>query len=237
MAVATCGLAASAGLVAGVDLLAGTAGASASGASAVVAATRKAILAETAVRVTSTARSTKTHKVTETAVFDAGRTSSEQRYAASSARVAIRLTPTDAFFSGNKSGLTSMFAMPANDVAKVGSKWVDVKSSETQYKDFSSAVLASIPGDFLPGAAAKHLRLTTATRAGTKDHVLAWTATANGITGTFRLWVPATGHALPVQETERQGTTTQLTTFGHWNEHLVVAAPKRVIAYKSLIGG
>ena len=226
---AACGLAAALGAGAA----GGAAGASTSSAKAVVAAARKAILAESAVRVSSTARSTKTHKVTETAQFDAGRHVSRQRYATTSARVDILLTPTDAFFSGNKAGLTTMFAMPSNDVAKVGTKWVDVTSSEAQYKDFSSAVLSSLPQDFLPGASAKHLRLTTTTQKGAKLDVLTWTAS----TTSFRLTVPATGRALPLEEQEVQGAVTQVTTFGHWNEHIVVHRPRHTIAFATLLHG
>ena len=224
-------------------LFAGTAGAAAAtssgAASAVVAATRSAILSQSAVRVTSTARSTKTDKVTERAVFDAGRRSSMQRYATTSpaARVAILVTPSDVFFSGDRSGLTTLFAMPASDATKVGTRWVDITSHEAQYKDFSSAVLSSLPHVFLPGTAAKNLRLTTTTSHGARIHVLSWTATGTTGTDQYRLWVSATGRSLPLQEVQLQGTTRQLSVFGHWNEHLAVARPKRVVAFSSLLGG
>lgn len=233
-ALTTCGLAAAAALAAGTGV---PAGASPSTLTSVVAATRKAILSSSAVRVTSTARSTTTHKVTETAVFDAGRRWSRQHYATGTAHVDILLTPTHAFFSGNKSGLTTMFAMPSSDVAKVGTKWVDITSSEAQYKDFSSAVLSSLPRDFLPGAGAKHLRLTTTGKGKAALHVLTWSTSANKVTNTYRLEVAAAGRALPVREIEVQGAVRQVTTFGHWNEHLVVRAPRHTIAYTALVGG
>lgn len=240
---ASVALAASAAAVGGAGALSGAAGAanpSAAGtAKAVVAATRAAILSQSAVRVTSTARSTTTHKVTETAVFDAGRHTSRQRYATTSpaARVAILVTPTDVFFSGDRTGLTTLFAMPASDASKVGTRWVDITSHEAQYKDFSTAVLSSLPHVFLPGTTAKHLRLSTTSSHGARVHVLSWTATGTTGTDRYQLWVPVAGRSLPLQEVQLQGTTRQLSVFGHWNERLAVPRPKRTIAFSSLLGG
>lgn len=235
-ALSACGLAVAASGAAGAQVLSGTAGASASKASAVVAATRKAILSQTAVRLTSTSRDASTHKVVETAVFDAGRTSSSQRYRATSARVAILLSPKGAWFTGNSSGLTSLFGMPSNLAAKVGTKWVAVKKSDAQYKDFSSAVLSSLPGHLLPSSSATSVHLRTERRSGKKLDVLAWTDTSSGVKSTYRLEIAGTGRSLPVRETQSTTTSTRVTRFSHWNERIVVRVPRHTIEFTKLTG-
>ena len=236
-ALSACGLAAAASAAVGAGALSGTAGASPAKANQVVTATRKAILSQSAVRLTSTSRNSKTHKVVETAIFDAGRTASSQRYKTPTGHLTILVSPRAAWFGGNKSGLTSLFGVPASLVAKIGTKWVAIPKSEAQYKGLASAVLASLPGEVLPTSTATALHVRTAKHAGKKFHVLTWSDKASGTKTAYRLAVAATGKALPVQETKTAGTFSQVTHFGHWNEHVVVRAPHPTIDFKKLAGG
>lgn len=239
--VTTCGVAIAVSVAAGTGAFAGGAGASSSSAkkagskaATVVASTRKAILAESSVRITSKNTSTSTHKLAETAVFDAGRTTSIQRYNTKSDHVEIRLTAKSAWFSGNKAGLSAMFNMPAKVVKKVGSKWVAIPKSAAQYKDFSSAVLTALPNDFLPSASAKSLHLSTRTKAGKQLDVLSWTVKSSGSKGSYHLLVAAKGRKLPIRETEVAGKNRMVSAFSHWNEHLVVRTPRHTIDFSKL---
>lgn len=234
VALSACGVAAAASVAAGTGVLSGAAAASPTTANKLVNATHKAILSQSAVRLTSTSRNAKTHKVVEKAIYDAGRTSSSQRYTTTSGRLTILVSPKAVWFGGNKFGLTSLFGMPSSLVAKLGSKWVAVPKSEAQYKGLASAVLSSVPGEVLPSKSATSLHIRTAKDAGAKVHVLTWTDTANGTKTAFRLDVAAKGKALPVRETKSAGGFFQVTQFGHWNEHVVVKAPKHTIDFKKL---
>lgn len=236
LALSACGVAAAASAAVGTGALSGAASASPTKPSKVVAATRKAILSQSAVRLTSTSRSAKTHKVVETAVFDAGRTSSSQRYRTPKGRLTILVSPEAVWFGGSKAALTSLFGMPSKLVAKVGKKWVAIPKSEAQYKSLSTAVLSSVPGELLPSSSASSLHLRSGKDGHRRVHVLTWTDSSKGTKATYRLDVAAKGKALPVRETESVGGYQQVTHFGHWNEHVVVRAPRHTIDFKKLTG-
>jgi hypothetical protein len=229
-----------AGALAGAAAFSGAASAAprkqAGTAKAVVVAVRKAILSQSAVRLSSTSRSATTHKILETAVFDAGRTSSSQRYRTTTGRLSILVSPTAAWFTGNAAGLTSLFGVPPSLVGKIGRKWVMIGRSQVQYKDLAAAVLSSVPSQVLPSASAKGLRLSSSTDAGAHVRVLTWTDASSGTRAAYRLIVAGMGRALPILETETTSTATLVTSFGHWNEHVVVTAPHPTINFSVLAG-
>jgi len=226
------------GIAAAGTVIAGTlgsaAGASTSRVDALVRSTRAAILSEKGVRLSSSSIDLLTHKVSETAIFDAGQNSSEQSYQTPTARLEIRVNTNGAYFSGNKVGLTSLLSVPANDVNKIGTKWVAITSKESQYKDFSSSDLATVPSDVLPSVSSeKTARLSTTSGRGKLD-VLSWSITSNKEKEAFRLEIATGGRLLPVEETQTAGNVRQVTTFSHWGERVVVKTPTNTISFASL---
>lgn len=211
-----------------------TAGASPSVRSLVQAA-RKAILSHHSVRIVSTGKDRSSRKRTGTWVIDAGLHASKQRGVAGAARVGIRLTPSYAYFSGNRDGLTTVFSMPADDLGRVGTKWVAIKRSEAQYKGFSSSVITSLPGQILPTASeTKHVRLRTTRHGGQQLYVLTWSTTVGSQKVPVTLELPAAGATLPVSETKVLGSTVERSVFSHWDERLVVRPPAHTVAFSSL---
>lgn len=230
-------LAATAGLGAG--LASPPAGASTAHRSAevrkILHAARAAILSRSAVRVVSVGHNTSTHKQTSRTVADAGKHWGRQVLSAGSVKARILVTPKFAFFSGNKTGLTTVFGMPADDLARVGSRWVSISKSEPQYKGFNSTAIEALPDLILPTAkAASSVGVRKAHDRGHLVHVLVWKTTVHGATVHVTLEVDAKGPALPVVETERAGSNEQRSVFSHWNEHVRLRPPKHPVPYKSL---
>ena len=96
---------------------------------------------------------------TETIVADVGRASGTETVTEGTAALAIRLSPSYAYVSGNSSGLTTIFGMSSADAKKVGKDWESWKAGTSQYANFKSDLTMSSVSALLPKA--KGTRLTT----------------------------------------------------------------------------
>ena len=98
-------------------------------------ATQAALAKQTSTHVTLTAHSGTTG-ATEKIIADVGSTSGTEDISEGSAGVTITVTPSFAYVSGNKSGLTKLFGLSASQAAKVGRKWVSWTAGTGQYRTF-----------------------------------------------------------------------------------------------------
>lgn len=204
-------------------------------ASSLVAAARRAILARDTVHIVSVSRDASTRRVAGRSTIDAGRRASEQHFVAGAAWIRIRLTSGYAYLSGNKDGLTTMFAMPADDEGRVGTKWVAIRRGEPIYTGFATAVITSLPAQILPSTSTLGtVRLSSGHDGGRPVHVLTWRATVGKATVAVSLELAARGPVLPVAETKASGTIEQRSVFGRWNERVAVSRPRQTVPYTSL---
>jgi hypothetical protein len=191
----------------------------------VIQAAKAAVATQTGVHVQFVARS-HTKSKTEEIVADIGRTSGEETISLGSARLAIRVTPTRGYASGNVSGLTTLFGLTPAQAKKAGSDWVTWKSGTTQYGDLKEDVTMSSVNALFPKASGT--KLSDRTTDGASLFALTWTVAASGSTPklTNTLTVSATGPTLPVvaTSTESDGTNAT-TTLSRWDEPVVVVAP------------
>jgi len=209
------------------------AGAPSPSAASLAASVKKAMIAAKSVHfeVTSAVSGTDEH-----IVADAG-TSTGRQYIKSGSSVAdVLVTPTDAYFDGNKSGLSTFFDMPAADITKVGKKWVDIKAGTTQYKSFKAGiVISALPASFLPTAAqAKTAKVLLGTGSGKSLYALTWTVTSSGSKINETLDVDASGTYLPIKAVGVEGKNHTLTTFSKWGEKIALVAPKTLIPFTKL---
>jgi hypothetical protein len=199
---------------------------------ALVRAAKKAMLAARSVHfvLASTAAGT-----TDEITADAGTSTGREVLRAGKATATILLDKHDAFFGGNASGLAKFFGMPASDVNKVGSKWVEVASGTSQYSTFQKNLLASsLPAAFLPTV--KSVTVHRVRVAGKQDYRLAWVAAVSGKPFHETLDISASGPALPVSQVGTSGKDRESTTFTNWGELVHVTPPKRTIAFSKLAG-
>lgn len=200
-----------------------------------LAAARAGILRQSSVHL-RLAESTKNTAGGLTILGDLGTHTATESIRGSGARVRLRLTRTDAYLSGNPSGLTRLYGISPADATSVGTRWIDIRHGSREYADLArESTLVALADGTLPAATAT-ATITTRTVRGTLVYVLTWSAPRTTGQGTIRytLELAATGDPLPVRETSSTGGTRQVTTFSHWNEPIRVAAPAGTIPFVAL---
>jgi len=205
--------------------LSGTAFAGVGTTGSVLQTAKEAIAKQPGVRVVFVASSSSTSK-TEKIIADVGATSGVAAISEGAAHLAVRVTPTDAYISGNSSGLTTLFGLSAAEAKKVGADWVSWKPGTSQYSNLKSDVTLPSVTALLPKA--KGTKLSTAIANGVKVYVFLWTTAATGSTPKLssRLTVSASGLTLPIEVTTAASNGAKATTkLSKWGEDVLVSAP------------
>lgn len=193
--------------------------------SSVIKAATSAIARQASVHVVFVAQAGSPSK-TETIVADVGRASGTETASEGKAALVIRLTATQAYVSGNSSGLTTIFGMSAPEAKKLGKDWESWKAGTSQYANLKSDLTMSSVRALLPKA--KGTRLSTAAAGGTTSYVLKWTiaATTSLPQVTNTLTVSSGAVTLPVEDIARVSNGAKATTtLSRWGEPVVVALP------------
>lgn len=203
---------------------------------ALVKAIRKAVLAKGTVRVVIHRH--QKGKGVEILAGDIGSESADESITHLSATASIRITPTAAYFTGNRSGLKTFLGLSDKEVGRVGHHWVEDKAGSKQYKQlFQADTMSSLPDSLLP-TSSDAVKMASSTVGGMKVKVLSWTESVSGQKISEQLFVPATGAPLPLSENTNVKPINQTTAFSAWGEHLHVVAPPAadVIAYSQVTG-
>jgi hypothetical protein len=191
----------------------------------VLASARAAIASQTGVHVAFTAHSGSTG-ITEKIIADVGTTAGTETIFEGSADVAIRVTPTFAYVSGNSSGLTKLFGMSSATAKKLGTRWEAWKAGTKQYANLRSDVTMRSVSDLLPKA--KGTKVVPDSRHGATLDVLTWATAATATVPKLsnRLVVSAQGAALPISQTTTATGGTKITTaLSKWGETVTIEPP------------
>jgi hypothetical protein len=174
------------------------------------------------VSVASSSSSSDTEKV----VADVGASIGSEAISQGKADLAVKVTRTYSYISGNSSGLTSIFGLTSAEAKKVGADWISWKSGTAQYSDLKADVTISSVAQVVPKT--KGTKLSTDVTKHGKLYVLKWTTAATSSIPKLSntLTVMAEGTALPVEETSTaSGGSKVTTTFSMWGEDVLVSAP------------
>ena len=172
-------------------------------------------------------------KLKETVTLDANRDSGKQVAISGSEHASVLLTSSGAYLSGNHSGLTAFFALPKDDLALVGTKWISIKPGTAQYKSFISAItVKNLLANLVPTTKSLNVRETTFKSKPTYE--IDWTMSSSGSTTKLTLTVPRTGRVLPLSESASTGTTMEHSYLSNWGERIDIHAPKNTIAITKL---
>ena len=172
-------------------------------------------------------------RASETMKVDANKTVGHQSSVSGNENAQVILTTGGAYFSGNSSGLTAFFSLPADDLALVGTKWVAIKPGAAQYKTFANALtIKNLLSNLTPSAAT--FKVATTTFHSVHAYVISWTATNSGTTLSESLYLPTTGRKLPLGETAISGSVTDSSQLTNWGEVVHVSAPTNTIAITKL---
>jgi hypothetical protein len=184
-----------------------------------------AISKQPGVHLVITAKSSSSSS-TEKIIADFGTESGVENISKGKAHLAVRVTPTYAYVSGNSSGLTTILGLSSADAKEIGKEWVSWKAGMSQYTDLKSGITISSVTAVIPKA--EGTKLSTHVTKGAKLYVLKWTtaATSSSPKISNTLTVSARGATLPVEETATtSGGAKETTVFSKWGKHVLVSAP------------
>jgi hypothetical protein len=188
----------------------------------VLKAAQKAMLKESGVhvKVTST-NGTDTSNV----VVDIGAKYGAETIQDGTKKVSIIVTPTAAYLSGTKTGLTDIMGLTAPEQKKVGTLSIIMKAGTTPYQSFAANLTTSVLPTILPAQKGTTFSVGTGSK---KNYLLTWKTAATSSAGaTKNVFTISSGKkTLPVKEvvTSKGGGGT--TTFSKWGEDVVETAPK-----------
>lgn len=197
-----------------------------------ISAMNKAIAAMHSVHLNITAAQS-SPKVNETISQDSGFTSGSQNVSTGNERARVLLTPSNAYLSGNSSGLSAFFALPPDDIPLVGTKWIVIKSGATQYKTFVNTIgYKNLFKSLVPTS--KPLSISATTYHSIKAYALFWQIKSGTSTTKLNLYLPQKGKELPIGETAVSGTTFEQSILSQWNKSIVIKTPTNTIAISKL---
>src|SRR5665213_1127506 len=147
------------------------------------------------------------------------------------------VTPTDAYLSGSKTGLTTIMSLTAAEEKKVGTHLVVMKSGTTPYTSFHSNLTTSVLAGILPVAKGTKYKVSSDS---SKDYQLTWKTAATSTAGATKsvLTISSGSKTLPIKEVITGTSGGGTTTFSKWGKEIVEQAPAaaNTIPYAKVIG-
>jgi hypothetical protein len=200
-------------------------------AATIIAAATKSLTKETGVHI---AVSTDDDKVLSTVVANIGKTSGYETYKKGGETFTISVTPTYAYLSGSKTGLTTLMGLTAKEAKAVGSKSIAIKKGSSQYTTFKTNLTSAAFSQLLP--AVKGTTLLSARDKSTGGYQLTWTTAATSTSPkTTSLLVISSGSAtVPLKESVSTTSGKSRTTFTKWDKSFNVKIPTSTIAYSKV---
>jgi hypothetical protein len=197
-------------------------------AATVIAAATKSLAKETGVHISVT---TDDDKVLSSVVADIGQSSGYETYTKGGETFTISVTPTFAYLSGSKTGLTTLMGLTTKEATKVGSKAIAIKKGTTQYTTFKTNLTSAAFSQLLP--AVKGTTLLAARDKKTGGYQLTWTTAATSTSPkTTSLLVISSGSAtVPLNESVSTSSGESHTSFTKWDKSFKVKVPTSTIAY------
>lgn len=172
-------------------------------------------------------------KLDETITVDSDGDSGSQTAVSGKEHASVLLNSKGAYLSGNASGLTTFFALPKDDLALVGSKWISIKPSSSQYKSFVSAITVHhLLANLVPTSSS--LTVHKVNFRSIPAYEVDWSVSSSGSKVKVALMLPRSGRILPLGESETSGTTVEHLVLSRWDEQLHIHTPKNTIAITKL---
>jgi hypothetical protein len=172
-----------------------------------------------------------------TVLVDIGATYGAETITSGKSVVKIIVTPTDAYLSGSKTGLTTVMGLTAAEQKKVGTLSIVMKSGTAPYKSFHANLTTSVLTGILPATTGTKFKFSSDSN---KDYQLTWNAAATSTTAATKsvMTISSGSKTLPIKEVITGTTGGGTTKFSKWGEHVVENAPTsaNTIAYAKVIG-
>jgi hypothetical protein len=190
-------------------------------AKSVLKAAQKAMLKESGVHVKVTSTN---GKDVSKVVVDIGAKYGAETIQDGAKKVSIIVTPTDAYLSGTKTGLTEIMGLTATEQKKVGSLSIVMKAGTTPYQSFEANLTTSVLPTILPALKGTTFSIGTGSK---KSYLLTWKTAATSTAGaTKNVFTISSGKkTLPLKEVVTSKAGGGTTTFSKWGEDVTETAP------------
>jgi hypothetical protein len=167
-------------------------------------------------------------------VADIGKKTGTETFTKGAETFSIIVTPTYAYLSGSKTGLTEIMGLSAAEQKKVGTSAISMKVGSTPYNTFKSNLTVGALLHLLPKA--KGTTLLAKRDKATHGYDLKWVtpATSQSAKTTTVLTISAGKKSLPSKELVTTSAGTSETTFSKWGEGVQVVIPSSTIPYSTI---
>ncbi len=194
----------------------------------VVAATKAALAKTRGVHVFV---ETTLNKVVSSVVADIGQKSGTETYVSGDETFTISVTPTYAYLSGSKTGLTKLMGLTSAEQKKVGSSWIAMKKGSSRYTTFQSNLTTGAFSNLMPPA--KDTTLLAQRSKANGGYQIKWVeaATSSEPKSTTIMTISSGKKTLPIDELVTTSSGSSTTKFTKWGETVHVTVPASTIAY------
>jgi hypothetical protein len=167
-------------------------------------------------------------------VADIGEKTGTEIFTKGAETFSIIVTPTYAYLSGSKTGLTEIMGLTAAEQKKVGTSAISMKVGSTPYATFKSNLTVGALTHLLPNA--KGTTLLAKRDKATHGYDLKWVtpATSQSAKTTTVLTISSGKKSLPSKELVTTSAGTSETTFSKWGESVQVVIPSSTIPYNTI---
>jgi hypothetical protein len=165
---------------------------------------------------------------------DIGEKTGTETFTKGAESFSITVTPTFAYLSGTKTGLTEIMGLSAAEQKKVGTSAISMKAGTTPYETFKSNLTVGALSHLLP--IVKGTTLLAKRDKTTHGYDLKWVTAASSQSpkSTTVLTISAGSKTLPSKELVTTTSGTSETTFSKWGEGVRVVVPSSTIPYNTI---
>jgi hypothetical protein len=164
-------------------------------------------------------------------VADIGEKTGTETFTKGKESFTITVTPTYAYLSGTKTGLTDIMGLTSGEQKKVGAASISMKEGSTAYTTFKDNLTIGALTKLLP--VIKGTKLLTKRDKATNGYDISWvTAASTDSPKTTTVMTISSGKgSLPIKEVVTTSAGTSETKFSKWGESVQVVVPSSTIPY------
>jgi hypothetical protein len=200
-------------------------------AASLIAAANAAIKKENGVHVDVT---TVAGKITTVIDAKIGLDNGTETYSSGSENFKITVTPTYAYLSGSKTGLTNVMGLSAAEQKKVGKLSISMKKGSEAYKTFHTNLTSGVLTELIPPS--KGTTLLAARDKKTNGYQLTWKEPATATEGktTSVMTLSSGAKTLPIRVLVTTAGGESQTKYSKWNDKVSVTVPTKTIPYSKI---
>jgi hypothetical protein len=199
----------------------------------VLSTTSKAMEKQTSVHVSV---SSIADKLPSSVVADIGEKSGTETFTKGKETFTITVTPTHAYLSGSKTGLTEIMGLTSAEQTKVGAASISMKEGSTAYTTFKDNLTIGALTKLLP--VLKGTTLLSKRDKATNGYDISWVTAADASEDspktTTVMTISSGKSALPIKEVVTTSVGTSETKFSKWGEDVQVVVPSSTIPYTTV---